>query len=754
MTSPQSSAQVNPGPHPEVTNDFLRAKYLKTYPNWDKPALKILTDEERAELAPSLSTVEICNFRDRFCPGSPALRFKVELQEEYTRIQLQRRELQKKKEYFGPTLVGDTGELRAIIMARSTIRKRWEALGIWDPNWGAPSGGPMFWDWPWRSSNANLEYVLPDEIMEFAWPTREQECWWERTIRLYLQGKGEWKDPNAQWKLIDGEDVRDELSDQPQGLVSHGNKAALLTGQTWWRFELEAVEHTTKMLRVIPDREAASALARADVVAKWEQQGAWDDAWVNFPAWEPPAGVTLPAPESVNDMKLDDIERYALSLVDTLPGPPFNHTLADLILEAFRIEGGGAPDPTLVLSAPPVEGPSTEDGTPPAPPPRSSRAALNLHVRFHPTHLGVAIPGETVLGEESAAQAQLRAFRSPGELGSWAPARAPTPPPSPRLIYASELVEEDDLAELALKEQAEQSWQAEMSWQTAAWPAQLAAEDVQMEDATGASEPESPAPLFPMHPWWTDDVAAPADASPSPSQAEEGDVDMGGQGADRNVEESPVLIVQPPTPPPQDGGSGSGSDRSDGDPEMENSGQHSSSSSSSSSSEASPKHPARNLSPPAPSSTRTTPSTTITVPSSGSDPRPAPASDSSSGWGSDSAATSGYDADVEMTDADASDADTVDTAEAAAGADVIEALDARNAAFFAAAEDRLAAAVRARFLAASDRIRAGAPAPSPPASEPSPPSPGAAVGRRGWRRADRHGRGDGRRRVHGGDGGR
>src|SRR6202012_198145 len=94
-----------------------------------------LTYAQRASLAAPMTITEICLLRDIFYGWRPYSRFAVEMKVEMKRINKLRRELQQKKEYVGPTVVGERGLVRCAIMARSTVRKRWEALNLWSDTW-------------------------------------------------------------------------------------------------------------------------------------------------------------------------------------------------------------------------------------------------------------------------------------------------------------------------------------------------------------------------------------------------------------------------------------------------------------------------------------------------------------------------------------------------------------------------------------------------------------------------------------------
>lgn len=58
-----------------------------------------------------------------------------------------------------PTFLNVKGSQRLGILVRHNIKRRWERLGVWNPEWGfpgrrhLPSDDASRWKWPWQKSN-------------------------------------------------------------------------------------------------------------------------------------------------------------------------------------------------------------------------------------------------------------------------------------------------------------------------------------------------------------------------------------------------------------------------------------------------------------------------------------------------------------------------------------------------------------------------------------------------------------------------
>lgn len=139
--------------------------------------------------------------------------------------------------YRGPNLLGRAGDQRQRIMARHSIKKQWERMGIWSPEWGIPHRvhiGPRDkrgkWNWKWDTEQTfrgrESEYdSLSDEAKIARWPSRDEEQPDERAVRRYLMEKGEWNEALDQQPL-----ESDRSSD-----VHIDDRESFITSRPWYR---------------------------------------------------------------------------------------------------------------------------------------------------------------------------------------------------------------------------------------------------------------------------------------------------------------------------------------------------------------------------------------------------------------------------------------------------------------------------------------------------------------------------------------
>ncbi|KIX01189.1 uncharacterized protein Z518_08914 [Rhinocladiella mackenziei CBS 650.93] len=133
-----------------------------------------------------LSDFEINVIRGRFSLDGlyyPRHRCNDEVRQEKERIYREsaRRDENYNPLYRGPDLIGRPVQQRIYIMARHSIKKRWEKLGVWNPKWGVPTGylegfgnddGPRSWVWDRKARGIKRKYnYLPHEEKMASWPS-------------------------------------------------------------------------------------------------------------------------------------------------------------------------------------------------------------------------------------------------------------------------------------------------------------------------------------------------------------------------------------------------------------------------------------------------------------------------------------------------------------------------------------------------------------------------------------------------------
>ncbi|KLU90698.1 hypothetical protein MAPG_10550, partial [Magnaporthiopsis poae ATCC 64411] len=121
-------------------------------------------DDIRAILDEPLNDEELrsvySSLEDSYHPGA---RYDAEVRLERDRLAgSARATCENTRKYFvqyGSAAAGRAGEARLNIMARRNIKRRWEKLGVWNPEWGIPdraenaqpSDETYNWKWPWQN---------------------------------------------------------------------------------------------------------------------------------------------------------------------------------------------------------------------------------------------------------------------------------------------------------------------------------------------------------------------------------------------------------------------------------------------------------------------------------------------------------------------------------------------------------------------------------------------------------------------------
>ncbi|KAK6366497.1 hypothetical protein LTS17_010583 [Exophiala oligosperma] len=264
-----------------------------------------------------LSSLEIDIIRRRFRLGGydAVDRYNDEVRLEQERIckASRRRDENYTPLYRGPDLVGTRGLQRLHIMIRHSIKKRWQQLGVWDPEWEVPtsklgefgeSRGPVHWPWCNSRDKVSLE---------------------SRAVRRYLQKKAA-RDENE--TLMPQPVQADGIAEVPE-VDDHESP---ITSRPWFLWALEVTEEEVR-LRRNPERLGTYVPARANVTARWKEKGYWKDSWSNnlpqyfdwrdSPGWKWRHESPSPEPPDPNDMDFTPSEVDALEAIPPpTPSPP------------------------------------------------------------------------------------------------------------------------------------------------------------------------------------------------------------------------------------------------------------------------------------------------------------------------------------------------------------------------------------------------------------------------------------------------
>jgi hypothetical protein len=264
----------------------------------------------------------------------PHHRYNDEFNQEKDRIEHEycRRDKNYKPLYHGPDLTGRAGQQRLRIMIRHSIKKRWERLGVWQPEWGIPrcvhyraKDDPGDWDWKRDRdmSDAERKYnSLPPEAKMASWPMLDEEYPSERAVRLYLKEKGEW----------------DETLDPQQPPVAESSTWSpvadhryLITARPWFMWHIE-IEEEELRLRRDPNCSDYWHPARNNVTTRWKEKGHWKDSWGDEPGWKWRHESPSPEPPDPSCMEFTPSEIDAL---EEIP-PPTPRPAPDPVSPAAR----------------------------------------------------------------------------------------------------------------------------------------------------------------------------------------------------------------------------------------------------------------------------------------------------------------------------------------------------------------------------------------------------------------------------------
>ena len=279
-----------------------------------------------------LDNEELYWFRTGFHGYSPGARFSEESRHERQRIgeEWGKRDEHNRPVYRGPDLIGRPGTQRLKIMTRNSIRKRWERLGVWNPDWEIPGrvntgayDNINDWRWEWvkpRQVQVTFEPKPHEEEMS-KWPRRDEEGANARVIRQLLESKGQWSGRYGPALAESNQDT--EIDVDPH--------ESLITSRPWYRWKLEVEEEARRLARArrftLPDYETATENAKA----RWKSRGDWKDTWCDTPGWKWRQESHSPEPADPNDMDFSPSELDALdSIPPRTPPPTFSPRLAPL----------------------------------------------------------------------------------------------------------------------------------------------------------------------------------------------------------------------------------------------------------------------------------------------------------------------------------------------------------------------------------------------------------------------------------------
>ncbi|EGX95150.1 hypothetical protein CCM_03422 [Cordyceps militaris CM01] len=212
---------------------------------------------------------------------------------------------------------------RLHIIARAAVRKRWQALGVWNDSWG-------FINFKLRSHTGDGTAVRDENGQPWAWAWKAEEAphgethpvW--RAVRLRRgQPRGECPVPPPRSRLT--------------SKSSHDEREAFITSRPWFQSILCNIEERVRWERMtVVQRNLACMAGWNDRTtrARWEERGIWKEEWNTArmrgrPGWKWRHESPSPEPETYlqhgqnieQDMSPSELEEYE-SIEPELPSEP------------------------------------------------------------------------------------------------------------------------------------------------------------------------------------------------------------------------------------------------------------------------------------------------------------------------------------------------------------------------------------------------------------------------------------------------
>ena len=238
----------------------------------------------------------------------PGRRYKIDADHERSE---QRRSpwIQARPGYFR----GRAGDARAHVYIRHQVKKRWEMLGVWNPEWGIPGrvdpgprDYPEYWKWKWQG-DAPYDGTHRDN---------------QRNILIRPEHP-----TSRRVRLREGM-RRGERGPLPPlcHLVPDASKAAaeaFITSRPWYTWEMDMAEERTRRRR-LPMHMAHSGGngPRVAVASRWEEAGdiPWKWKW-GHESPEPDPGE-LDEDTDLTPSEIDALEAIPPPTPPPLPPPP------------------------------------------------------------------------------------------------------------------------------------------------------------------------------------------------------------------------------------------------------------------------------------------------------------------------------------------------------------------------------------------------------------------------------------------------
>ncbi len=209
----------------------------------------------------------------------PGVRYEVEAAQERDRLALAARlACENTRQYFvqyGSAADGRAGDERVNIIIRRNIKRRWEKLGVWNPEWGfpdrvenpQPNDDTRTWKWPWQHGDAAADWSDKgeDDLGAMARNPRHPVT---RAIELRRGRRRSEHSPVIPHSRL-----------QTDASASQGE--SFITSRPWFMFQVEGCEDWERLARV-PLRTHHFYGNKAPFLSvrdQWRERGDWKEEW-------------------------------------------------------------------------------------------------------------------------------------------------------------------------------------------------------------------------------------------------------------------------------------------------------------------------------------------------------------------------------------------------------------------------------------------------------------------------------------------
>lgn len=236
-----------------------------------------------------LSDNDINEIRNRVLEYCSERRYRAEVDREWERInrELLRVDQNWNRLYHGLDLDGLWAGRKRWVAVRRSMKKRWEKLGVWNSEWGVPTGifgefgngdGPYTWPWEQKRPRTIRKYdFLPREEKMGSRPSPDEEWPIEHAIRMHLEKEGRW---STTLKL-------QSPSAEPSADIDEDGGESLIASRPWFIWQIEVAEELERFKRSITmPRLSRDDRARTNVTARWKDSWGKDRSGRDVPGWK------------------------------------------------------------------------------------------------------------------------------------------------------------------------------------------------------------------------------------------------------------------------------------------------------------------------------------------------------------------------------------------------------------------------------------------------------------------------------------